>query len=129
MADLEIKLVDAQEISKPDSLVAGHVLNADIRLVPFATQGISKRGLLLMNDGSGNFVPATSGGVSSASEIAILADDIELEENQSTEIYAYFGGEFKGSEIILAYETENDTHEDLLKAIEAKFRVQKISVS
>lgn len=131
MADLEakeVKLIEVADIPASDDLIVGDVRRVDINLVKLAAEGTYKRGLLLMSSSDGSFVSATKDGAASATELAILADDIEIGENEYMNVHAYFGGMFKAKAVILDYETETDSHEALLEALTSKLRQQKISV-
>ena len=76
-----------------------------------------------MSTSAGTFTPATAEGVSSADELCILCDDVlQLEEGQTAKTEAYFSGTFKASEVILTYETENDSHAELIEAVRASMR-------
>lgn len=125
-APVEIKLVDTENIPAPDELVIS-LGNADTYTIKLATEGEYKRGMLLMS-GADGFVKATKTGAASAGELAILADDIELSENEYANVNAYFGGVFKGTSIIISDESESDDHAALLEGLSAKFRAQKILV-
>ena len=76
-----------------------------------------------MSTSAGTFTPATAEGVSSADELCILCDDVLLlEEGQTAKTEGYFSGTFKASEVILTYETESDSHSELMEAVRAPMR-------
>ncbi len=112
------------ETAAPDELVQDWVTQD---VVEITASGTHKRGLLLMSSGNG-FIPATSEGLASAGELCILCSDRDIPEGKKAVSYAYFTGTFKGSSIILGWETKNDDHEALIDEIRGTLRKQKILV-
>ena len=90
-----------------------------------ASSGEVKRGLLLMT-GNGGFVPATEAGISSAEELCILADTLEIPEGNTALAYGYFTGTFNAKELILGFEGEEDNHEDVIEVIRSVLRKRGI---
>ena len=126
MSEYVQKLYEVEEECRADELVAGVLTLADIGRVKIAGPVCLKRGTLLMSSGE-VFVPA-SACVASADEVSILAEDVDLLEGEEFKFAGYFGGVFKGSAVILPYETEDDDHEALLGELEVKLRQQKIRI-
>ena len=114
------KYTQVMQVPAPDDLITGWYTVSYIKL---AGTGDILRGTLLMSTSAGTFTPATAEGVSSADELCILCDDVlQLEEGQTAKTEAYFSGTFKASEVILTYETENDSHAELIEAVRASMR-------
>ena len=114
------KYTQVMQVPAPDDLIPGWYTVSYIKL---AGTGDILRGTLLMSTSAGTFTPATAEGVSSADELCILCDDVlQLEEGQTAKTEAYFSGTFKASEVILTYETENDSHSELIEAVRASMR-------
>ena len=114
------KYTQVMQVPAPDELISGWYTVSYIKL---AGTGDILRGTLLMSTSAGTFTPATAEGVSSADELCILCDDVlQLEEGQTAKTEAYFSGTFKASEVILTYETENDSHAELIEAVRASMR-------
>lgn len=119
------KLHQIYEIPKHDELVQGAVTRDHIE-VDFGAKDPA-RGMLLMLSGT-KFVPATSAGVSTATELCICANDFPSgtistdDDGDLMLVWAYFSGTFKASSIILPYEGEDDDHDELLEAIKSKLR-------
>ena len=114
------KYTQVMQVPAPDDLITGWYTVSYIKL---AGTGDILRGTLLMSTSAGTFTPATAEGVSSADELCILCDDVlQLEEGQTAKTEAYFSGTFKASEVILTYETENDSHSELIEAVRASMR-------
>lgn len=126
MSEYVQKLYEIEEVPCADELVAGDVRQCEVGRVKLTGPVCLKRGTLLMTSGEG-FAAATAG-AGSADEICILAEDVDLLEGEEYSFDAYFGGVFKGSAVILPYETEDDSHEELLGALEGKLRAQKMRV-
>ena len=118
------KYTQIMEIPAPDDLINGWYTASHIVLTG---TGDILRGTLLMSTGSGTFTPATSAGISSADELAILCDDVlGLEEGMTAKAEGYFSGEFLGTRVILSYETAEDTHSELIETIRATLRKHKL---
>ncbi len=114
------KYTQIMQVPAPDDLITGWYTAAPIKLTG-ATE--FSRGTLLMSTADGSFTPATSSGISSAEELAILCEDIkDLESGAVIRSEAYFSGDFLGTRIILAYETESDSHAELIEAVRAPMR-------
>ena len=76
-----------------------------------------------MSTSAGTFTPATAEGAASADELCILCNDVlQLEDGQTAKTEGYFSGTFKASEVILTYETESDSHSELMEAVRASMR-------
>lgn len=124
------KFHQVYDIPKHDELVQGEVTRDHIRLNPGAKE--LARGMLLMLNGD-SFEPATATGAASSSELCICASDytsesVETEEGSIYLVWAYFSGTFKGSSIILPYETEEDDHDELIEVLRPALRKQNIFV-
>ena len=108
------------QVPAPDELIHGWYTVSYIRLTG---TGDILRGTLLMSTNAGTFIPATAEGAASADELAVLCEDITgLEEGNTAKTEAYFSGTFKASEVILTYETESDSHSELMEAVRASMR-------
>ncbi len=130
MADktqVEFQLVNNNEVvvPPPDELIAGNKGAVDIDLIKIASAGTFKRGTLLMA-GADGYVASTQAGLSTASNMCILCDDITIGESEFAEVPAYFGGDFNDARVILPFEGEDDDHEALIEAIRETLRVHKI---
>ena len=126
MSEYVQKLYEVEDVPCADELVVGDVRQCEIGRVKLAGPVCLKRGTLLMSSGEG--FAAASVSASSAEELSILAEDVDLLEGEEFEFTGYFGGVFKGSAVILPYETEDDDHEALLGELEGKLRLQKIRI-
>ena len=114
------KYTQVMQVPAPDDLITGWYTVSYIKL---AGTGDILRGTLLMSTSAGTFTPATAEGAATADELCILCDDVlQLEEGQTAKTEAYFSGTFKASEVILTYETENDSHAELIEAVRASMR-------
>lgn len=115
------KYTQVMQVPAPDDLITGWYTVSYIKLV--GTGDIFMRGTLLMSTSAGTFTPATAEGAASADELCILCDDVFLlEEGQTAKTEGYFSGTFKVSEVILTYETESDSHSELMEAVRASMR-------
>lgn len=101
---------------EPDDLIAGSDANLVTYEVALRTQGSYKRGELLMLS-ENQYVKATSEGIASASSLVILADAVDVDEEEYAEVVVYTSGRFNADKVILPYETENDSHEELIEAV------------
>lgn len=110
------QLLGIEAVPPHDELVQGYGGMSQISDIVISQAGEYKRGLLLMSS-SNEFIPATADGMSSATELCILVDDVTVSDGEAAKTAGYFGGEFKASCIRLAYETEDDDHDELLLAI------------
>lgn len=110
---------------KPDELISGSELGFGMYDIVLRTQGEYKRGELLMLSGN-QYVKATSEGVASASSLVILADNITVGEEEYAKVMSYSSGRFKANKIILPYETESDSHDELIEAVKEKLMRMKI---
>lgn len=97
MAEYEAKIYDVEEIPGNDSLVAGG--NVETGHILISTAGEYKRGEVLMSSGD-SFVKATSGGISTATELCILCQDITLEEEEMSDEWVYFAGRFNAESLV-----------------------------
>lgn len=97
----KVELSTIETIPEIDGLVSGVDYVADT--VKLAEAGEYERGELLMS-GSDGFVKATAEGVSSAAELAILAQDIIVPSESYAVVTAYFRGTFSAGRVILPYE-------------------------
>ena len=117
----ERKLCEVIDPMPRDELIAGKFESCAINITQ---SGGYKRGLLMMEN-NGDYIPATAAGVKSK-DCIILADDITLSSGEYAEAAAYYEGKFNAGKVILAYETENDSHADLINAIKDSLRKQGI---
>ena len=114
------KYTQIMQVPAPDDLIQGWYTVSYIKL---AGTGDILRGTLLMSTSAGTFTPATAEGAASADELAVLCNDVlGLEEGQTARAEGYFSGTFLGTELILAYETETDSHADLIEAVRGTMR-------
>ena len=68
---------DIHDVNPPDNLIAGtHVKAGKIKLT---VPGSYKRGELLMSTGNNEFIASTKTGLSTAKEICILCQSVELD--------------------------------------------------
>ena len=111
----------------PDDLISGSGANTGMYEVVLRTPGEYKRGELLMLSGN-QYVKATSAGVASAASLVLLCDDVTFSENEYAQEWAYSSGRFLGSKIVLPYETENDSHDELLESIKPVLMRMKIYI-
>ena len=119
-SEYRAKYTQVMQVPAPDELITGWYTVSYIRLTG---SGDILRGTLLMSTSAGTFTPATAEGAGSADELCILCDDVLLlEDGQTAKTEAYFSGTFKASEVILTYETENDSHSELMEAVSASMR-------
>ncbi len=112
-------------IPPPDDLIAGNKGAVYTDIVKLSAAGEYKRGTLLMA-GADGYVASTQAGLSTASGICILCDDITIGENEYAEVAAYFEGEFNDGRVILPFEVEDDDHDTLIEAIREPLRKSKI---
>ena len=125
---ITLELVKTEAIvPAPDSLVSAPNGITYAEVVKIESEGEFKRGTVFMRvSGSTNFVPATAEGLATAKEIAILCDDIEIDKNEYAECVAYFKGDFNANKVILPYESDSDSHEELIEAVKPYLRSQGI---
>ena len=115
----EKNLVDVEEPKIRDELV---LESPKATVIKITTAGEYKRGTLLMESSTaGEYVNATAAGIAS-NDCLILADDVEFSDGEYAECAAYFAGTFKADKVILPYETESDSHADLIAAIAPDLR-------
>ena len=120
------KYTQIMQVPAPDDLINGWYTAAPISLTG---TGDILRGTLLMSTGAGTFTPATESGLSGAEELAILCSDVEgFEDGMTARAEGYFSGEFLGTRIILAYDTGESNHSDLIEAIKPALRKHKLMV-
>lgn len=127
MADLQLKRKDyalGYELHEPDNLTTGQ--NNISQNVRVTGTGNFPRGLLLMSNADGYFIPATKEGVTSADEVCILADSFSLDEGEYTHAPCYFGGGFRSGNIILSWETEETNHLEEVFALQRTLRKHQI---
>ena len=117
------KYTQIMQVPAPDDLIHGWYTTSTVKLTGECSL---KRGTLLMTSSGNEFTAATSVGVASAAEVAILCEDAEIPEGESMIKEAYFSGTFSGNRVILTYETEEDNHEELLEAIRIPLRKHSI---
>lgn len=91
---------EAEDIPAADDLVAG--TDYDVGMIEVSGEGEYHRGELMMTGAGGQFVKATSAGLSSAQELCILCEDVGLGDGERGKFYAYFSGKFRGGGVILA---------------------------
>lgn len=133
MADTTIyrtKLYQVYEIPKHDELVQGAVTRDYIQVTPGTAE--IRRGMLLMSSDAG-FTPATKDGIAGAKEFCICCSDFPVETLEGEDgsillVWAYFSGTFKGTSIILPYETDEDDHDELIEALRVTFRSKNIFI-
>ena len=114
------KYTQVMQVPAQDELICGWYTVSYIKLTG---TGDIYRGTLLMSTNAGTFTPATAEGAASADELCILCDDVLLlEDGQTAKTEGYFSGTFKASEVILTYETESDSHAELMEAVRASMR-------
>lgn len=118
------KYTQIMQVPAPDDLVNGWYTCAPVEV---AGECALKRGTLLMGSGKA-FSAATSEGLASADEAAILCADAEVPAGQKAVREAYFSGEFLGSRVILPWETEEDDHGELIDGIRAALRKHNLMV-
>lgn len=124
------KLHQVYDVPKHDELVQGAVTRDYIQIA--AGDKDITRGMLLMLNGDA-FEPATATGAASASELCICASNypngtIESDNGSIMLVWAYFSGTFKGTEIVLPYETDEDDHDELIEALRSALRKQNILI-
>ncbi len=119
----ERKLIESGGVMVRDELIAGIFKGCPIKI---SQAGEYKRGLLMMEN-NGEYIPATAAGTKNKNCI-ILADDLTLVSGEYAEAAGYYFGRFKADKIILAYETENDSHDELIDAIRINLRMQHIEL-
>lgn len=100
----------------PDELVTGSENGFGYYLAVLRTQGEYKRGELLMLSDN-QYVKATSAGLSTATSLVILANSVTVGEDGYAEVSVYTTGRFRGSRVILPYEEDSDSHEELIAAL------------
>ena len=119
----EKQLVENAEMNTRDELIVDSPRAAVIKI---STAGTYKRGTVLMEGTTaGEYVTATAAGVKTKDSV-ILADDVEISASEYAECAAYYSGTFKADKVILSYETENDSHADLIAAVSNELRKQNI---
>ncbi len=110
-------------VPAPDSLAAAPNGITYAEPIKIEAEGEFKRGTVFMRTSDGtNFIAATAAGLATAKEIVILCDDITIGENEYAECVAYFKGDFNANRVILPYESESDSHEELIEAIKPLLR-------
>ena len=118
--------VAVEGVCEPDSLVIGDCVASEIKI---SVAGEYKRGTLLMSNGENAFIPATSAGLGTATEICLLTRKTEVPEDNTVYTSGYFRGIFNPDAIILPYETESDTHSELIDAIKLTLRSRSIFIN
>ncbi|MBQ7578615.1 MAG: hypothetical protein IJT21_10170 [Synergistaceae bacterium] len=122
----ELQLIkNAGSAPPPDNLIASPSGAIHVDLAKISTQGEFKRGTLFMA-GADGYIPATQAGLTTANNFCILCDDITIGENEFIETPAYFEGDFHDSEVIFAFETENDDHDSIIELAREPLRKCKI---
>lgn len=116
---------DIGTVPPPDDLIAGSKGAVYVDIVKISTAGDYKRGTLMMS-GADGYVNATQAGLATASGICILAEDINIGENEYAETPGYFEGEFNDARVIFPFETESDDHDALAEAVREPLRKSKI---
>lgn len=120
------KYTQIMQVPAPDDLIHGWYTAAPIILTG---SGDILRGTLLMSTGTNTFTPATESGLASAEELAVLCGDVlGLESGLTAKAEGYFSGEFSGARVILAYETEESNHSELIEAVKPALRKHKLIV-
>ena len=115
----EKNLVEIEEPLTRDELV---VEQPRATVIKITSEGEYKRGTLLMESSTaGEYINATEAGTA-LNDCVILADDVEISEGEYAEAAVYFAGTFKADKVILPYETETDSHSDLMAAIAQNLR-------
>ena len=56
----------------------------------------------------------------------ILADDVSISENEYADIAAYFEGDFNEERVIFPFETEEDTHSEMIELVREQLREHTI---
>lgn len=126
MAAVTMELVRTEgTVPAPDMLLVGPGGAKHTDVVKVAAEGSFQRGTLMMASGDG-YVPATAAGLSSATDFAILADDVTVGQNDHAELAAYFEGDFNEDAVIFPWETENDDHAEIVEAAREPLRRGKI---
>ena len=113
---ITLELVKTEAVvPAPDSLAAAPNGITYAEPIKIEVEGEFKRGTVFMRASDGaNFIAATAAGLATAKEIVILCDDITVGENEYTECVA--------NRVILPYESESDSHEELIEAIKPLLR-------
>ena len=97
-AEYKIKLCELEDLVLPDDLVQGEVETGGIYV---DGAGKYKRGELLMSNSAKYFVKATESGMSTADELCILSEDLELDDDTIAQSVGYFFGAYNQNRIIL----------------------------
>ena len=121
------RLVEQVFTFEPDELISGSEIGFGMYDAVLRTQGEYKRGELLMLDDN-QYVKATSAGLTTTTSLVILADNIEVGEEEYAEVMVYTQGRFMGSRIILPYETDSDSHDELIAALKPILLPYKIYI-
>ena len=121
------RLVEQEFTFVPDELISGSEIGFGMYDAVLRTQGIYKRGELLMLSDN-QYVKATSAGLTTTTSLVILADNVEVDEDEYAEVMVYSQGRFMGSRIILPYETDSDSHEELIAALKPILLPYKIYI-
>lgn len=100
----------------PEELISGSASGLETYDIVLRTKGEYKRGELLMMDGN-QFVKATKDKLSTAESLVILDESITVGDEEYAETMAYCTGHFFAKNVILPYETESDSHEELIEAL------------
>ena len=96
--EYKMKLSEIEEIPAQDDLVQG---DAETGGIYIDGAGVYKRGEVLMSDSNHHFVKATESGMSSADELCILSEDIEIDDESMAMTTGYFFGTYNQNRIIL----------------------------
>ena len=112
------KMSETYEVPEPDDLIQG---DSESDKIVVTGTGDIRRGTLLIStsESAGKFMKATSeASLLICDEMCILCEDVTgLEAGDEYETYGYFRGKFKGTRVILPYETDEESHEDLIESI------------
>lgn len=125
MSEYIVDLVSSEPIHAPDELLCGDYEANEIKL---ATAGDYSRGMVLIYDSGEYKKPAAAAGITGATEVCILCDDVTVPSGDYVIRSGYFKGRFNGKSVILAYEQDSDNHDTLLEAIRQKLRLQGIYI-
>ena len=125
MSEYIVDLVSSESVSAPDDLVCGDYEADEIKI---ATAGDYQRGMVLIYDSGEYKKPAADAGITGATEVCILCDDVTVPSGDYVIRAGYFKGRFNGKAVILAYEQASDNHDTLIDAVRQKLRLQGISI-
>ena len=99
--EYKMQLCETEEIPAWDDLCIGSCVCGEILV---SGTGEYHRGEILMSSGNNVFTKATVSGIASASEVCVLSDDLEIEEDASVVSAGYFLGVYNAKRIRIGEE-------------------------